>query len=770
MQVPLRSDQARIPDHVRPHFEQALRAYREALQNVRSPDEIAFLADCVPAVDEFVRRSVLKRLVAVDLKERWQRGESIRLESYLHQFPELMKDGSVPANLVYLEYAVRKMLGDPPSLAEYESRFPESFKELQQLVEHRRIDAYGTLNEPAMQRATPSRKSVGTRNFGSASPPVLPPVPERTVDDGRYRLIEQIGAGNYGEVWSAKAQGDRSVAVKLIKFPVDHRLTQQELCALKSMKEAQHVYLLNVHAYWQEHDQLVIVMDLADRSLEDRFQEVSAESGIGIPTDELIRYMWEAADALDYLHMNKIVHRDIKPANILLVGEHTKLGDFGLAKVIENHDAARTRETPVGTPNFMPPECFEGQPVFQSDQYSLASTYVVLRCGKPPFSGGSFRQLVEAIISNDPDLSGLDDAERPVLLKALSKQPDDRYGSCKDFVTALEQAIHPQETSSPETPLRRRASLVPTLLLLLALPGIFAIWFSGPSPQPAPTKSAAFLPDGFLASESANEVDSSADNRSYYSEIVKELPENLRVEFVLIPRNKTGDPPTFYIMKNKVWNELFRRFAEQRRQDLDPETQWQRGAQSDGVDLGVDSRPRYPVFHVTVEEAYRFAKWLGGDLPTRRQWDAAAGVQLMKSSTGASAELLLGPYLNDWNSSLPGGIAIDRNEPMDVGVATMDVSPLGVRDMAGNGQEWTGDTNKGPVPLDDNKVDGFANVLLRGREYTRSKPLSYVDLKSEIDDAASYRKSDPLISFRVVFDPLQAINVSNGQPVEKAVE
>ena len=174
--------------------------------------------------------------------------------------------------------------------------------------------------------------------------------------------------------------------------------------------------------------------------------------------------------------------------------------------------------------------------------------------------------------------------------------------------------------------------------------------------------------------------------KKVYNRIVRKLEGGLAVEFVLVDRNKgaPGQPEPFYIMKHKVTNDVFSRFAA-----AEPESgaggwdAWRQGLKWIDEQRTADENPRLPVFAVTVDEAERCAKWLGGRLPTARQWDQAAG-----KSRGA-----VGPYsanVEAWDQTRePPEFALVNTGPIPVGVATSDVSLFGCRDMAANGFEWT---------------------------------------------------------------------------------
>jgi hypothetical protein len=133
-----------------------------------------------------------------------------------------------------------------------------------------------------------------------------------------------------------------------------------------------------------------------------------------------------------------VTHRDIKPANLLLVGGSVKVGDFGLAKLLE-HTATKNTGNAM-TVAYAPPEFLQGHVHRNSDQYSLAVTYCELRCGRLPFQGDAV-QLMFAHLQQPPNLTMLPEGERPVVARALAKPPEERWPSCRAFVEALTAVI-----------------------------------------------------------------------------------------------------------------------------------------------------------------------------------------------------------------------------------------------------------------------------------------------------------------------------------------
>src|SRR3954452_11983301 len=242
-----------------------------------------------------------------------------------------------------------------------------------------------------------------------------------------YRLIERLGGGGFGEVWKAEVPGGLFKAMKFVfgdlqGMDQDGSRAEQELKALSRVKTVHHPYILSLERYDIINGQLIIVMELADRTLWDRFREGRLQGCPGIPRDELLNYLEETAEALDLMNNQfQLQHLDIKPQNLFLVFNHVKVADFGLVKDLGTKAAATI--TGGVTPVYAAPETFDGWLSRFTDQYSLAIVYQELLTGIRPFTGQTMRQLVLQHIQGNPDLSPLPPADRPTVARALSKDP-----------------------------------------------------------------------------------------------------------------------------------------------------------------------------------------------------------------------------------------------------------------------------------------------------------------------------------------------------------
>ena len=347
-----------------------------------------------------------------------------------------------------------------------------------------------------------------------------------------YRLRAILGKGGYGEVWDAVGPGGRPFALKLV--PLAEKLAGPDLRSLQMLPFLRHPSLLEVHGIHVAGGHLIVVMERAHGTLADLLRETMHFYQVALERSEVLGWLADVALGLDYLNeagttpdglaKPAISHRDIKPQNILLVGNGVKIGDFGLARVLEQ---SATAHSGAMTPAFAPPEFFGGHTTRSSDQYSLAVMYVQLVSGKLPFVG-SPAEIMHGHMENPPDLSMLPEREQPVVGRALAKDPGQRWPTCEAFVSALSDVAHTPEfpgvdfLSPPsvkptvrdsvevatradwipfDAPPPPRSRRIPTLiaLIVIAVLGAGIAWLATrsdeePTPPPAPVRAEAGRP------------------------------------------------------------------------------------------------------------------------------------------------------------------------------------------------------------------------------------------------------------------------------------
>jgi formylglycine-generating enzyme required for sulfatase activity len=605
-------------------------------------------------------------------------------------------------------------------------------------------------------------------------PPASPPL-DVLPADLKYKLIRLIGYGNFGEVYEAEAPGGVRVAVKRILRTIDHPTGQSELAALEAMKTLSHPFLLQTQAYWVYRDQLIIVMELAEGSLDDRMEFFRKQGRSGIPPEELIPYFLQAAEALDYLHSLNVSHRDIKPQNLLYLKGYAKVADFGLARV-HRHTQTTVGQL-MGTPMYMAPEAWGMKISLHSDQYSLAATYVTARLGRGMFPSELVYELAMYHLEQAPDLNPLGEAEQAVLARALAKNPDDRYPSCRAFVEALRDAVLTPSvtvtfTPAAETPAPPAQRLprwwIAVAVLGLLLFGGVAVWavaFRDGNGTVLPTET-LWCPAGWAPVEGKPPV-TLDDGRKFHERLTRVVGGETLTAVAIAPRRPT-DPPLFYILQDKVTNRVFKAvwdpaatnpnspvatFRRNHGGEADAllPGKWKDGAltlKGEFLTIEGDQR-RVPVLSVTMPEAAIVAEELGGQLPTPAQWEKALGVR-DDPARGSSA----GDPPFTYNEPPPRGLALSLTKgPWPVERKTLDVSIHGVHQLVSNGYEWTREAkNVEPFNLFDRQTLTPQMVVV-GQSWDMQTVLTYAGIAAGTRNSHPWHDSKAGIGFRVVLEP-----------------
>jgi serine/threonine protein kinase len=244
-----------------------------------------------------------------------------------------------------------------------------------------------------------------------------------------YRLTRYLGRGGAGEVWEALGPGDIPKAVKIapIRDESDD-LASRELDGLRKMRTLNHPFLLHIERFESVDDNLIVVMELAESSLKDRYAECLKAGDKGISRTELLRY---------------------KPGNLILSSGHLKVADYGL---VHPHSTKAPTCTFALSPHYAPPELFDGDIEPTADQYSLAVTYQELLTGTRPYTGSSVRELLTAHYRSKPDLAALPATDRRVIAQALERDPTKRHESCMALIDQLRKSSSFSFVERPPTP------------------------------------------------------------------------------------------------------------------------------------------------------------------------------------------------------------------------------------------------------------------------------------------------------------------------------
>ena len=277
-----------------------------------------------------------------------------------------------------------------------------------------------------------------------------------------YRLIEPLGKGGFGEVWKCEAPGGLFKAVKFVPCPDEQDSpANQERQSLERVKAIRHPYILSLERVEIVEGVLVIVMELADKNLYHLLGSYQEQNLPGIPREELLGYLLETAEALDWMNFGHgLQHLDIKPHNLFLVSNHVKVADFGLVDRPTDVEKTHPMQRQGGiTPLYAAPELLRGTVSRCCDQYSLAIVYQQLLTGTVPFWCQNMYQLMMLHLSAEPNLTALPEDDRPIAARALAKRAEDRFPSCLDFLQALVCSGSEGTTSLP-----RRAEVVKRII------------------------------------------------------------------------------------------------------------------------------------------------------------------------------------------------------------------------------------------------------------------------------------------------------------------
>ncbi len=276
---------------------------------------------------------------------------------------------------------------------------------------------------------------------------------------GRYKILSELGRGAMGVVYKAQDTTiGRMVAVKTIRMSDLAHPEERDQLRSRLFREAQsagilsHPGIVTIYDIAEEADLAYITMEFVEgKTLEKLLDQGSLEDA-----KYLVSVATQTALALDYAHSKGIVHRDIKPGNIMVNNEgQVKITDFGIARIASSKFTHTG--TVMGTPSYMSPEQVRGAVVDgRSDMFSLSVVLYEMLTGQKPFSGDSITTVIFKIVSENPvppkELNpSVGSKVNTVVMRALAKEPAERYQNCKEFAEALQLAVAQTANLTPLT-------------------------------------------------------------------------------------------------------------------------------------------------------------------------------------------------------------------------------------------------------------------------------------------------------------------------------
>jgi len=568
----------------------------------------------------------------------------------------------------------------------------------------------------------------------------------------RYKIIERLGEGGMATVYKAYDERlDREVAIKVIRrdaFPADQidMLLKRFERESKSLAKLSHPNIVGVLDYGEHEGSPYLVMEyLSGGTLKERL-------GKPLPWREAIQLVLPIAHALEYVHDRNIINRDVKPSNVLMTEKgQPMLTDFGLVKIFGDESKENTNLTSsgsgLGTPDYMAPEQWTGETTAQSDLYSLGVVLYEMVTGYRPYTadtpaGVLLKQATEPLPLPKKYIPDLPQNVESVLLKALAKQPKDRYANMHTFVSEMQNLLAGKEVlatltntetlrdqmtgkiskQAVESSLAQTSSLkgrlpifigVGVLCLIVAFGGYLFVSNSGLLATPAPTQTESVAP---IATEVplTEEIEATVAPTEVVlpteTSFPTEIKDQKNVTMVYIPEGEftmgddsSGDvslhpeskihTDAFYIDKFEVTNEQYDAcvYAVECRRPL------QVGSVTHNTYFSNPVFAKYPVIYVDWKMAKAYCEWRGARLPTEAEWEKAA--------RGTEDKRIYPWGSNDLDCSFANFHGC-LGDTAPVNQYEKGVSVYGVYGLSGNVWEWTSSLlSKYPYDPDDGRED-----------------------------------------------------------------
>lgn len=272
---------------------------------------------------------------------------------------------------------------------------------------------------------------------------------------GHYHLIRHIGKGSFADVYLGEHQYlEVPAAIKVLHVDIGFATQDAFRREARTIAHLQHPHIVRVLDFGFQDQTPYLVMEYTPRGT----LRTLYPKGTRLSPEQVIHYVKQIAQALDFAHGEHIIHRDVKPENLLLNDKDgVLLSDFGIA-VVQHTLASLSEQKFAGTPLYTAPEQIRHHACPASDQYAVAIMVYEWLCGKPPFQGALYEVLNQHLSQPPPSLCArvpelplaVDDA----IFGALAKDPEQRFPTVLDFVTVLEEACFSTQVLSASPPIK----------------------------------------------------------------------------------------------------------------------------------------------------------------------------------------------------------------------------------------------------------------------------------------------------------------------------
>lgn len=288
-----------------------------------------------------------------------------------------------------------------------------------------------------------------------------------------YEIIKEIGRGGAGSVYLAHDKKlDRQVAIKILDLDSSLDKSIVEEMEKRFEKEAKaiaklvHPNIVDIYDFGQEDGKHFMVIELLNgESLAKQINKIK-----NLPIIDILNIALQLCSAVSYAHSHGVIHRDIKPANVMLIqDDRVKLTDFGIAQLNNDKLGLTQAGSILGSILYIPPEqLVDSHKVDKrADVYSLGVTLFQLFTGRLPFEGNSVAEVVTKILNQEiPTMrsfrADIPEALDRIILKAIKKEPDERYQNIDDFSSALKDIKeYITNNKNPDLLIKKQESIKP---------------------------------------------------------------------------------------------------------------------------------------------------------------------------------------------------------------------------------------------------------------------------------------------------------------------